>query len=213
MSRTNEPSGVVTKRPSDETFLQRFSRLKHEARQGSVDAAERAESPAGVPATAEPEAPNGRPADRDLLTDADMPDLETLDERSDYTGFLSAKVSESIRRAALRKLFHSTAFNVIDELDDYNEDFTTFEGLGEIVTAEMRHRAEMERRRELEREAREEADENAVADEPVETDDDEIQATASASNTAPESVDASIAAATDKEREEGMRDDGPSAPV
>lgn len=211
MSRTKAPLGAAAiNRPSDETFLQRFSRRKHEARQGRADATDCVESPAGVPATAEPA---GLPDDRDLLTDADMPDLETLDEQSDYTGFLSAKVSESIRRAALRKLFHSTAFNVIDELDDYNEDFTTFESLGEIVTAEMRHRAEMERRRESQREDGEEVDENAVAAGPVETEGVETQAAAPAPGTSPESVDASVATAADKEREEVTQDDSSSAPV
>ena len=42
----------------------------------------------------------------DERTDADMPPLESLSADSDFTGFLSPKVSESLRRAALRKLFH-----------------------------------------------------------------------------------------------------------
>jgi hypothetical protein len=76
-----------------------------------------------------------------------MPPLETLTADSDYSGFLSPKVSESLRRAALRRLFHGSAFNVIDELDDYAEDFTTFEALGDIVTADMRHQIEVEARK------------------------------------------------------------------
>jgi hypothetical protein len=85
-----------------------------------------------------------------LPTDADMPDIDSLTEDSDYSGFLSPRVSESLRRMALRKLFHSPGFNIMDGMDDYDEDFTTFEALGEIVTADMKHQVEMEARKKLE---------------------------------------------------------------
>jgi hypothetical protein len=76
--------------------------------------------------------------------DEDMPPIHTLDEKSDVSGFLSPDVSEALRTAALRKFFHSPAFNVVDGLDDYDDDFTSFKALGEIVTADMRHRMERE---------------------------------------------------------------------
>jgi hypothetical protein len=83
----------------------------------------------------------------DPLRDLDMPPLETLTADSDYTGFLSSGVSEPLRRAALRKLFHGAEFNVIDELDDYAEDFTSFTALGDVLTADMRHLIEVEARK------------------------------------------------------------------
>ncbi|MDP7517377.1 MAG: DUF3306 domain-containing protein [Arenicellales bacterium] len=92
--------------------------------------------------TAEEEAP--------ALTDADMPPLETLGEDDSYSGFLSPEVSEKLRKVALRQLFHGAGFNIRDGLDDYDEDFTIFKPLGDIVTADMRHREEM-----LERKAKE----------------------------------------------------------
>lgn len=129
----------------DETFLERFHRRKTAARQvteaSQAPLADTTEA-ALVPSQAEPE-----PEQVPDLTDADMPPLETLTANSDYRGFLSPKVSESLRRAALRRLFHGSAFNVIDELDDYAEDFTTFEALGDIVTADMRHQIEVEARK------------------------------------------------------------------
>lgn len=128
----------------DESFLQRFHRRKTEARHNVVAPAHPAEDAPlpdtpidGLPAQPEP-------------TDADMPPLESLDATSDYSGFLSSKVSETLRRAALRKLFHSGAFNVPDGLDDYAEDFTAFSALGEVVTADMRHRLATEARRRAE---------------------------------------------------------------
>lgn len=128
----------------DEPFLQRFHRRKTEARHAAEQTA--------VPAVGSGDSPaeSGGPDPEPEPTDADMPPLASLSAESDYRGFLSAKVSESLRRAALRKLFHGAQFNVIDELDEYAEDFTAFEGLGNIVTAEMRHRIEVEAKRQTE---------------------------------------------------------------
>lgn len=72
------------------------------------------------------------------LSDADMPPLESLDEHSDYSGFLSSGVSEKLRKRALRKLFHLDVYNLTDGLDDYAEDYTKFAALGDILTADLR---------------------------------------------------------------------------
>lgn len=122
----------------DESFLQRFSRLKTEARRSEPDTepTAAAQEPDDVPVV-EPEPPG----------DDDMPPIDTLTVDSDYSGFFSPKVSDTLRKAALRKLFHSAQFNVIDELDDYAEDFTTFQSLGDIVTADMKHQLEMQAKR------------------------------------------------------------------
>jgi len=82
-----------------------------------------------------------------LLTDADMPSIDTLTADSDYTGFMSPKVSDALRRLALRKLFHGAEFNIRDGLDDYDGDYTSFAKLGDIVTADMKHQVEMEARK------------------------------------------------------------------
>lgn len=74
-----------------------------------------------------------------LLGDEEMPPIESLTEESDYSGFLSEKVSDALRQQALRKLFHSASFNVCDGLDDYADDFTSFAKLGSIITSDMRH--------------------------------------------------------------------------
>jgi hypothetical protein len=85
-----------------------------------------------------------------VLTDEDMPPIDSLTPDSDYTGFLSSGVSEDLRRLALRKLFHGPEFNVVDGLDDYDGDYTSFAKLGDVITSEMRHRMEIEARRKLE---------------------------------------------------------------
>lgn len=108
------------------------------------------------------------------LTDEDMPPIESLNEDSDYAGFMSPKVSEELRKIALRKLFSGAGFNVRDGLDDYDEDFSLsqFEPLGDIITSDMKHQMEVEAERKL-REALEaedtpEADTEAVDSETVE---------------------------------------------
>ena len=115
------------------SFYARWSRRKMESKtdldivEGSVSSEQNADEEPAVPA----------------LTDADMPALETLHDDSDYSGFLSPKVSDKLREIALRKLFHSKAFNIVDGLDDYDDDFITALPLGDIVTADMRHQAEV----------------------------------------------------------------------
>lgn len=85
------------------------------------------------------------------LTDEDMPPIESLNEDSDYAGFMSPKVSEELRKIALRKLFSGAGFNVRDGLDDYDEDFSLsqFEPLGDIITSDMKHQMEVEAERKL----------------------------------------------------------------
>lgn len=72
-----------------------------------------------------------------------MPPLDSLTADSDVSGFLSPRVSEALRKAALQRLFQQPEFNVMDGLDDYCEDYRNFKPLGEVVTADMRHRLEV----------------------------------------------------------------------
>ncbi|MFW2438724.1 MAG: DUF3306 domain-containing protein [Arenicellales bacterium] len=114
----------------DEGLLTRWSRRKHEANADPADPVIGMEALA-IPVVLEE-------AEEDLPEDSDMPALETLDEDSDYSGFMSPKVSEGLRTLALRQLFRGSMFNIRDGLDDYDDDFTQFAKLGDVVTAEMR---------------------------------------------------------------------------
>jgi len=125
---------------TEESFVTRWSRRKHAAQQ--AQAPEPPEPTIDVPEAVESE------VEVPVLTDADMPPIESLDEQSDYSGFLSPGVSEELRRLALRKLFRQSRFNVRDGLDDYDDDFTSFAKLGDIVTADMRHLLEQAAKRE-----------------------------------------------------------------
>lgn len=52
-----------------------------------------------------------------------LPDPETLQFGDDFSAFLGQHVEERVRRTALKKLFHSTEFNVMDGLDTYIDDY------------------------------------------------------------------------------------------
>jgi len=92
-------------------------------------------------------------AELNLLTDEDMPDVETLHEESDYSGFMSTSVSEGLRKMALAKLFHGKSYNIRDGLDEYDGDYTYFEKLDpNTITSDMRHMIEVEAKRALAKE-------------------------------------------------------------
>ncbi len=88
---------------------------------------------------------------RPAPTDADMPPLDSLNQDSDYSAFLSPKVSLQLRQAALRQLFRQPKFNVETCLDDFQDDFQNFAPLGDIVTTDMRYMTKVKARREAER--------------------------------------------------------------
>ena len=134
---TRRPADLVEPETDSEGFLSRWSKRKTEAAQSEpdVDVAEVTD-----------ETPSEESAEP-LLTDEDMPDIETINGDSDVSGFLSPGVSDALRKKALRKMFLSAAFNVRDGLDEYDDDFTSFEKLGDIVTADMKHQMEMEEAR------------------------------------------------------------------
>lgn len=145
---------------SDANFVSRWSRLKHENKQTNDDAV--------VDAVVDKSAKHSIASDEEqqapvkILTDADMPDIESMTADSDYTDFLSPGVSEELRRIALRKLFRSEVFNIRDGLDEYDGDYTHFEKLGDIVTSDMKHQLELEAKRKAEQALQ---DENSMSDE------------------------------------------------
>lgn len=135
MGRENKTGEPVA--DGQEDFLARWSRRKLDARGADTEA------PGNEPlAVTPPELPAAEP-EREL-TDADMPPIETLGEDSDFSPFLSPGVSDNLRQKALRKLFSHPAYNITDGLNDYDEDFTQFAGLGSIITHEMKRMLQRE---------------------------------------------------------------------
>ena len=100
----------------DETFLSRWARRKAE------------------PETPEPELqpPPAEAEEKGELTEAEqqaliesLPDIESLDEKSDFSAFMQKGVPEVLQRRALRKLWRlNPVFAHLDGLNDYDDDFT-----------------------------------------------------------------------------------------
>ena len=147
MGRESKPGQETS--GSQEDFLARWSRRKVAEEQGATQEETVALQQTGTP--------DEEPASE--LTDADMPPLESLDEDSDFAPFLSTGVSDGLRQQALRILFGQSAFNITDGLNDYDEDFTEFTKLGNVITHEMK--------RALQRELAEEKTTTTAADNPV----------------------------------------------
>ncbi len=192
-----------------EGFLERWSRRKAVARtqqqEEKIKQPSAEESGADVPLQAEAVPPV------EQKTDADMPPLDALDENSEYGAFLSPRVSDKLRRLALRKLFHMPAFNIRDGLDDYDEDYTTFEALGNVITADMRHQMEREQEKARRRLAEEQGAEPAeTAAEPVEAQAAEPEEEARPSDVAARDSEPDSAATDEANSSETDKDEPPS---
>lgn len=140
----------VTESGDGEPFLNRWARRKSVARTGGDADTAADESPVEGQEITDAAAA-GEDSQAPELTDEDMPTLDSIDENTDMSGFFSPKVTRVVKKAALRKFFHSPVFNIVDGLDDYDEDFRNFEALGDIITSDMR--GMMEREAERAREA------------------------------------------------------------
>ena len=136
----------------EEPFISRWSRLKARSREPAAPVAEASaalpqageDTPpqAAAPQTAQTQTAQTQTEPTQATPPPELPDIDLLGEDSDYSAFLAEGVDATLRRKALRKLFHSPKFNVLDGLDDYMGDYTQFEPLGSIVTADMRYQIE-----------------------------------------------------------------------
>ncbi|MHA2774119.1 DUF3306 domain-containing protein [Vibrio harveyi] len=81
-----------------------------------------------------------------LATEASATETESQDTSSETTALeemsvaqlLVSEASESVKKAALRKMFLSEEFNVRDGLDDYDDDYSNLKSLSEGVAETLR---------------------------------------------------------------------------
>lgn len=99
----------------NDDFLRRWARRKREA----------AAAPAAKPveAAAAPQ----------------LPALDSLSFESDFKAFMQSKVEESLKRAALKKLFSDPRFNVMDGLDTYIDDYSKEDPIPDAMLATLEH--------------------------------------------------------------------------
>ena len=102
----------------DGNFLRRWSQRK-------LDAARAPEPAQATPAPTAPEAP--------------LPSIDSLTFESDFAAFMKSKVEESVKRAALKKLFADPRFNVMDGLDVYIDDYSKDDPIPNEMLARLEH--------------------------------------------------------------------------
>jgi hypothetical protein len=106
---------------SDDNFLSRWSRKKHEAK--AAPAAPAPVPAAGaVPTQAGTHLPAVTPAEE--KAPAPLPPVESLTPESDFSPFMKAEVDPATRRQALKTLFQDPRYNVMDGLDVYIDDYS-----------------------------------------------------------------------------------------
>lgn len=111
----------------EESFFQRWARRKAVT--------------ADAPAQADGEDPGkDAPSSSSLPT---LPDVALLNAESDYSLFVAKGVDQSVRRAALKKLFSDPHFNAMDGLDIYIGDYTKASPLSAGMLAAMQHARNM----------------------------------------------------------------------
>ncbi len=135
-NRPHYLTGINNDNDAQPSLLHRWSQRKREVHQAERNSEETARQPA--PPTSDTE-----------TKPTELPPLNDLRSESDFSGFLSPEVDEALRKAALRKLFHLSDFNVVDGLNEYDEDFTLFEALGDVVPHNLKRWQEQEQATEL----------------------------------------------------------------
>ena len=117
----------------DEPFLQRWARRKAEAASPVADPA-----PPDIETASLDNAPPvpARPSDEDETSGIDLstlPDIDSLDETSDFSVFMQDGIPDALRTRALNRLWRlDPSFGHVDGLLDYGEDFT---GTGLVAEA------------------------------------------------------------------------------
>jgi uncharacterized protein DUF3306 len=110
---------MTTRDDNKEAFVERWSRMKQEAKD---------QPPAQAPDKAvDPKAPP-----------PELPPVDKLTIDSDFRDFFHPKVGEDVRRAALKKLFSDPRFNVMDGLDVYIDDYSKTEPIPPEMLAGLR---------------------------------------------------------------------------
>jgi hypothetical protein len=129
---------------AEEGFLARWSRRKAQAGQAQPDAgpvqppvpdAAPPGPPAAVPAEVSP--PAGDPAAAPASPPPTLEDVQRLDPGADVSRFMAPDVDQTVRHAALKKLFSDPHFNRMDGLDVYIEDYTQFTPVPQAVLRRM----------------------------------------------------------------------------
>ena len=124
----------------DDSFVSRWSRRKAQVRGGEVPAEPIAPTqPTVVPPLAASEVarpPQGEQA-AVLPPPLTLEDVASLTHDSDFSRFVLPGVDDTVKRAAMKKLFSDPHFNVMDGLDTYIDDYGIPDPIPEAMLRRM----------------------------------------------------------------------------
>jgi Protein of unknown function (DUF3306) len=104
--------------------LRRWSARKHAAAREANSAPPLASEPPAPAAPARAAMPDTPPSSERAAPAPPLPPVESLTPESDFAPFMQGEVDETLKRAALKKLFSDPHFNVMDGLDVYIDDYS-----------------------------------------------------------------------------------------
>ncbi len=125
---------MVAERKVPEAFsLSRWSKRK-------LESARAAEMPRATPIPAGVPPGPAQPATMVQPAAPVLPPVESLTKDSDFSAFLQPAVDETLKRAALKKLFSDPHFNIMDGLDIYIDDYSKPDPIPPELLERLLHR-------------------------------------------------------------------------
>jgi hypothetical protein len=114
------------KKPSEKSFLSRWSERKAHAAQGEVLSAKDELLDQGSNQTGDSQIDEEAAlSDTELLEKYNLPDPETVEDEGDLDKFMSGNMPERLRQMALRRLWRlNPLFGIVDDMVEYGEDYT-----------------------------------------------------------------------------------------
>lgn len=120
------------------SFLNRWSQRKLEQATGQQDEEQLTNDPELILEESRPQALQVEDSAPAVDTESDSSSKVENTEEMSIASLLVSEASESVKKAALRKLFLSEEFNVRDGLDDYDDDYSNLKSLSEGVAGTLR---------------------------------------------------------------------------
>ena len=93
--------------------------------------------PKGLPQAVPEGAPQGLPASAELPPAPTLEDVAALAPGDEVSRFVAQGVDESVKRAALKKLFADPHYNIMDGLDTYIDDYSIADPIPEAMLRQM----------------------------------------------------------------------------
>ena len=121
----------------DDSFVSRWSRRKAQVRSGEVPAEPPPPSPPLPPPVSAPALEAAPAAVAEVPPLPTLEDVAKLTHDADFSRYVLPGVDESVKRAAMKKLFSDPHFNVMDGLDVYIDDYGIPDPIPEAMLRRM----------------------------------------------------------------------------